>query len=116
MHEPSQRSDLLNVSVVPEAPYLFLALRGELDLCSVKDLPRDDYASREDLTTVLVDLGGLRFCDLSGLRALQSLLRTHEAQGRTVEVVRATPFMWRLMRMCGITYRLDRAHRADIAV
>lgn len=114
MHEPSPRPDLLHVSLVPEAPCLFLSLRGELDLCSVEDLPKDDYASRPDLKTVLVDLGGLRFCDLSGLRALQRLLMAHESQGRTVEIVRATPFMWRLMRMCGVGYRLHDAHRASI--
>ncbi len=107
MHEPSERPSLLKASLVPEAPCLFLDLRGELDLCSVKDLPWDRYSSRPDLTTVLVDLGGLTFCDLTGLRALMTFRRIHEAQGRSVVVVRAHPFIWRLMRLCGMTDRLE---------
>lgn len=107
MHELSEQPNLLKVSLVPETPCLFLDLRGELDLCSVKEMPRDDYSSRPDLTTVLVDLGGLTFCDVTGLRALLRFRRIHEAQGRTVVVVRANPFLWRLMRLCGITDRLE---------
>lgn len=106
MHESLPQPSLLNVSVVPESPCLFVDLRGELDLCSAKELALDDYASRPDLTTVLVDLGELAFCDGTGLRALLRLRRIHEAQGRSVVVVRAHPFMWRLMRICGITDQL----------
>lgn len=107
MHEQSQRPNLLEVSLVLEPPYVFLDLRGELDLCSVKEVPRDEYSSRGDLTTVLVDLGELTFCDLTGLRALLAFRRIHEAQGRSVTVVRARPFIWRLMGLCGITDRLE---------
>ena len=59
MYKSSERTSLLKVSLVPEAPCLFLGLRGELDLCSVKEVPRDEYSSRPDLTTVLVDLGDI---------------------------------------------------------
>ena len=107
MHDPSERPSLLKASLVPEPPCLFLDLRGELDLSSVMDVPRDEYSLRPDLTTVLVDLGELTFCDLTGLRALLKFRRIHEAQGRSVVVVRARPFTWRLMRLCGITDRLE---------
>lgn len=107
MHDPSERPSLLKASLVPEPPCLFLDLRGELDLSSVREVPRNEYASRPDLTTVLVDLGELTFCDLTGLRALLTFRRIHEAQGRSVVVVRARPFTWRLMRLCGITDRLE---------
>jgi anti-anti-sigma factor len=116
MHELSETPNLLKVSLVAESPCLFLDLRGELDLCSVKEMPRDDYASRPDLTTVLVDLGGLTFCDVTGLRALLTFRRIHEAQGRTVVVVRAHPFLWRLMRLCGLTDRLEFARPATAPV
>ena len=116
MHEQSERTSLLKVSLVPEAPCLFLELRGELDLCSVKEVPLDGYPTRRDLTTVLVDLGGLTFCDVAGLRALLSFRRIHEAQGRSVVVVRATPFIWRLMRLCGMTDRLEFARRESAPV
>jgi len=107
MPMPSQRPSLLQVSLVPESPCLFLSLRGELDLSSVDEVPRDDYFDRPDLTTVLIDLGDLAFCDVTGLRALVTFRRLQEAQGRSVAVIRANAFIWRLMRLCGITDRLD---------
>jgi len=116
MHEPSQEASLLKVSLVAESPCLFLDLRGELDLCNAKEVPRDDYSSRPDLTTVLVDLGGLTFCDLTGLRALLTFRRIHEAQGRSVVVVRAHPFIWRLLRLCGLTDLLEFARPATAPV
>lgn len=106
MREPLPQPDLLKVSLVTDPPCLCLRLRGELDLCSAGEVPRDDYCSRPDLTTVLVDLRELTFCDATGLRALLRFSRIHEAQGRSVAVVRARPYMWRLMRLCGITDRL----------
>jgi anti-anti-sigma factor len=69
-------------------------------------MPRDDWSARTDLTTVLVDLRELTFCDAAGLSALLSFSRIHEAQGRSVAVVRATPLVRRLMRVCGVTDRL----------
>jgi len=105
----------LKASLVVESPCLFLDLGGELDLCSVNQLPREDYSSRPDLDTVLIDLGELTFCDLTGLRALLTFRRIHQEQGRTVVVVRATPFIWRLMRLCGITDRLEFARPAVAA-
>ena len=107
MHQWSEQPSLLQVSLDIESPCLFLCLRGELDLCSVQEVPRDEYPSRRDLTTVLVDLGELTFCDGSGLRTLLKLRAIHQAQGRSVVVVRAKPFLWRLMRLCGITDRLE---------
>lgn len=113
MHDRSQRPSLLKVSLVPDTPYLFLALCGELDLSSVNEVPRDDYSSRPDLTTVLVDLGELTFCDVTGLRALRTFRRIHEAQGRSVAVVRANPFIWRMMRLCGMTDGLEFARAVN---
>lgn len=116
MYKPSQRPGLLKVSLIPESPILFLALRGELDLSSVDEVPKDAYASRPDLTTVLVDLGELAFCDVTGLRALVEFRREQEAHGRTVSIVRANPFIWRLLSLCGLTDRLDFERSADTTV
>jgi anti-anti-sigma factor len=116
MYEQPEQPSLLKVSLALESPCLFLDLRGELDLANIHEVPLDAYASRPDLTTVLVDLGELTFCDLSGLRALLNFRRIHEAQGRSVVVVRATPFVWRLMRLCEITDRLESARPAGAPV
>jgi anti-anti-sigma factor len=112
MQELPQQPDLMKASLIIESPCIFLDLSGELDLCTARDVPRDAYASRPDLTDVLIDLGELTFCDLSGLRALLTFARIHEAQGRSVVVVRATPFVWRLLRLCGLTDRLRAAQPA----
>jgi anti-anti-sigma factor len=115
MQQPSQRPDILKVSLVPEPPCLFLDLRGELDLSSVSQMPRDEYAGRPDLTTVLVDLGELTFCDATGLRALMAFRRIHAAQGRSVSVVRGNPFIWRLLDLCGVTDQLESVRAAEAA-
>ena len=104
--EQTGRSNLMNSSLIAFPPCLCLSLRGELDLATAGDLPQETFSSRRDLTTVLVDLGDLTFCDASGLRALLAFARRHRAYGRSVVVVRATPLMWRLMRLCGVTDRL----------
>ena len=115
MQEPSQQPSLCTVSLVPEPPCLLLALCGELDLSSAKEVPWDVYPSRPDLTMVLIDLGELTFCDLTGLRALMAFRRIHQEQGRSVAVVRANPFIWRLMRLCEVTDRLEYARPANPA-
>lgn len=69
-------------------------------------MPPDDYSTQLDLTTVLVDLGELTFCDVTGLRALLAFRRVHEEQGRSVTVVRTNRRVLRLMRLCGDTDRL----------
>lgn len=112
MHQPSQRPSIFEVSLALEPPCLFLDLRGELDLCSAKQMPRDAYPSRPDLTTVLVDLGELTFCDVAGLSALLDFRRIHEAQGRSVSFQRPSPFIYRLMRLCGVTERMEPARSA----
>ena len=107
MHEPSQLPSMLKASLVLESPCLFLDLRGELDLCTVREIPRDEHSSRWDLTTVLVDLGELTFCDVTGLRALLAFRRIHAAQGRSVTVVRASRPVRRVMLLCGVTDHLE---------
>jgi anti-sigma B factor antagonist len=109
MHEPSQRTNFMRVTLASEPPCLFLDLRGELDLCSAKEVPLDGFVSRRDLTTVIVDLGGLTFCDVTGLRTLRALRRIHEAQGRSVVFMGASPFIGRLMRLCGLADRREPA-------
>lgn len=115
MSDSTQRPTYLHVSLVPDHSSLFLTLRGELDLCSARQLPRDAYALRWDIKTVRIDLAELEFCDSAGVRALLAFRRIHEAQGRTVTIVRANPFIWRLLELCGVSDHLATAHRAASA-
>ena len=107
MPDLSPTPNYLDVSLVAETSCLFLHLRGELDLCSAQEVPQEDFSSRWDLTTVLVDLGEVTFLDGAGIRALLAFRRIHESQGRAVTIVRATPFIWRLLRLCGISDQLE---------
>lgn len=114
MHEPSQPIGVFDfeVALVPDPPYLSLGLRGELDLFTARRMPRDPYSSRPDLTSVLVDLGGLTFCDVAGLSALLAFRRLHEAQGRSVSIIGANPCIRRLMHLCGVKNRPESARLA----
>lgn len=116
MFEPTQRTSLLDVSLDSEPPCLFLKLRGELDLSSAALVPLDEHRSRRDLTMVLVDLGELTFCDVTGFRALLAFRTIHEAQGRPVTLARANLLIWRLMGICGITDRLEYVGPANTLV
>ena len=106
MRHQSPVPSLVTASLVPEPPCLFLDLRGELDLSCVNEVPLDGYFSRPDLRTVLIDAGELTFCDVAGLRTLLDFVEIHEAQGRSVAVVRASRALRRLIRLCGVTDRL----------
>jgi anti-sigma B factor antagonist len=110
MLDSSRRPTYLHVSFVPDHAHLFLTLRGELDLWTARQLPREAHAMRPDLGSVRIDLGELEFCDSAGIRALLAFRRIHERQGRTVTIVRATPTVWRLLEMCGVTDHLVVEH------
>lgn len=116
MHQPSQRPTIFEVSLAPEPPCLFVDLRGELDLYSAREMPMEPYAGQPDLTTVLIGLGELTFCDVAGLSALLTFCRLHEAQGRTVSISGASPFIRRLMRLCGVAHRLEPVRAASAAL
>jgi len=116
MPDTSQRPTYLQVSLVPDHSSLFLSLHGELDLCSSRQLPRDAFAGRWDIRTVRIDLGDLEFCDCAGVRALLAFRRIHAAQGRSVEIVRATPFIWRLLDLCDVSDHLEVSRSSATAV
>ena len=116
MHQPSQRPSIFEVSLAPEPPCLFVDLRGELDLYSAREMPLELYAGQTDLTTVLIGLSELTFCDVAGLSALLTFCRLHEAQGRTVAISGASPFIRRLMRLCGVAHRLEPVRAAGAAL
>lgn len=106
MHDTTSRAAQLTTSLTVSSPCLCLRVQGELDLHTADQLLEDGYPVRPDLTTVLVDVGDVTFCDSAGIKALLALSERERAYGRSVVVVRATPFIWRLMRLCGVTDRL----------
>lgn len=61
-------------------------LAGELDVAGVPTLDRDVHVTRADATPVLVDLGGVTFCDVVGARELLRMLDRLEDDAATVSV------------------------------
>ena len=116
MYQLSQQPNLLKVAMTLAPPCLFVSLSGELDVCSVREVPHDPCPGQPDVMAVLLDLGRLTFCDLTGLRGLLTFARHQRAQGRTVEIVRANPAVRRLMLMCQVTDARECPHVADVAV
>lgn len=116
MHVTTALPAHLTTSLTANAPCLCLRVRGELDLSTADQLLEADYPVRPDLTTVLIDLGDVTFCDSAGITALLKLSARQREQGRSVVVVRATPFVWRVMQMCGVTERLTPRRLEEVLV
>jgi anti-anti-sigma factor len=80
-------------------PVLRVSLWGELDLASA-----DVFDSLFDLETggierVVLDLGALTFCDVSGVNALTGLQSFHRCHGRAATFTAVLPQVERLMAL-----------------
>lgn len=91
----------VHISLGVEPPFLTVRLRGELDLSNVDDLREHTHLDRRDLTTVLLDLGGLTFCDGEGLRALLRFREAHVTRGRRFAATHIHPRVRQVMEICG---------------
>jgi len=91
-----------HVAVSSEPPLLILELSGELDMSTARCLPPSSHLTRRDVKRVLLDLSGLKFCDVAGLRALLALRHAHVSQGRHFAAIRIPPRVRRVMDLCGI--------------
>ncbi|WP_413812515.1 STAS domain-containing protein [Streptomyces sp. OE57] len=78
-----------------------VAVSGELDLVTAAEVRQPLQRAVGENCVVVIDLGGLRFCDCTGLSALLAAART--AQAGDVELrLRAVPhFLARILRLSG---------------
>jgi anti-anti-sigma regulatory factor len=83
---------LLNVALVPAPDQVVVRVTGEADLSS-SGLLGDALAQAGGLGTrqVVVDVGAVRFWDLSGLYALTGFTAKLAAEGRACRIVGAPP-------------------------
>jgi anti-sigma B factor antagonist len=97
--------DKFRIEVVPEPPGVGLRLYGEVDLSSV-DLIRDamEQVTAEPVPFVVLDLGGVTFFAVCGLRALVAAHNAVEADGGRLLVRKLPPCVRRLVSLS----RLDR--------
>jgi anti-anti-sigma factor len=100
-----------HVAVSSRPPLLVLELSGELDVSTARCLPQPSRLPRRDVRSVLLDLSGLKFCDVAGLRALLALRHAHVSQGRHFAAIRIPPRVRRVMDLCGIDDSLTAGRR-----
>jgi anti-anti-sigma factor len=79
---------------------------GELDLYSVIAVRMALAARPEDCRTVVLDFGGLTFCDTSGMRLVVETMQDLDARGVRFSIVRGGPDVQRLFALSRLEHRL----------
>lgn len=82
-------------------------IRGEIDLVTAERLHRLVRAAigGGGRTHVLLDLGGVTFCDAQGLSALVRIANDAQATGGELTLTRIPPATARLLRLTGLDRR-----------
>ncbi len=89
---------------------------GELDLYSVTGVRTALAACPEDCRTVVLDFGGLTFCDTSGMRLVLETRQDLDAKGVRFALVRGTPDVQRLFALARLEDRLPFFDGLDAAL
>ena len=106
---PPVRPDHLEVEAFTHRRTALVALRGELDLVTVSKVAEVLDGLEPQATGVrhvVLDLRGLTFMDLPGLRELMRQNEYARSNRHNLAVVRGTPAINRLMKLTGIDDRL----------
>ena len=82
-------------------PDLNVRLRGEIDLACADLLEAVTHVELDGVSRVNIDLSGLEFADLAGLRALLAFRGRHVAGDREVTLSAAQPAVRRLFELAG---------------
>ena len=86
--------------------YQVVSVAGELDIATAEQAYTYISGVIDDRTApVSVDLGGVTFCDASGLGVLARIARHARQAGRQLRLTSARPSLMKIMRITG----LDRA-------
>jgi anti-anti-sigma factor len=102
-------SDHLEVEARKHRRTALVALRGELDLVTVSKVAEvlDDLRPQPDgVRHVVLDLRGLTFIDLPGLRELIKQNEFARSNGHNLAVVRGTAPVQRLLALTGVDEQL----------
>jgi anti-sigma B factor antagonist len=80
-----------------------VAVAGELDISSVEEVRRvTEGALRENPETLMLDLGGLTFCDSSGIHLVLDTDRRASAQGVRFRVIAPHGSARRTFEICQV--------------
>ena len=95
-----------SVSAVPGDEYL--VAEGDIDLMTAPTLAAAiEAAERAGVPRLTVDMGGVTFIDVSGLRVLLSGARRAQAAGRRLAVARPNHMVRRLLELTAIDQTLE---------
>ena len=96
------QTDLI-VSVQGRGPSIVLEVDGELDLASAPQLKRAlEQAWRNAPEEIVIDLGKLRFMDMSGLRVLLSARQRAERRGTELVLTNVGDSIRRVLTLAGV--------------
>ncbi|MGJ5751569.1 anti-anti-sigma factor [Streptomyces puniciscabiei] len=102
--------DTLHVAVQPTGPgRCRVTVAGDLDVVSAPDVRDTLRSALADHRSVVVDCGGLTFCDCTGLSALLAAARTAKASGRDLRLCAVPHPLARLLRLthAGSAFTID---------
>lgn len=92
----------LNVSVRGRGPSIVVEVDGELDMASAPQLEEAlDRAWRDAPDTIVLDLGNLRFMDMSGLRLLLGASQRAEERGTEFTLTNVRDSIRRVLTLVG---------------
>src|SRR3954469_14619772 len=96
------------VSCSETEPNARLELRGELDMSSAPVLARKlDSVAGQHPKEILLDLGGLSFMDVTGLRTILDAARRARRDGGAVVIANPMPHIVRLLELTAIDQSLE---------
>ena len=100
---------LLTLTTSHEQEAVRVSLAGELDLSSALTFDEELRRIEDDAAepTLLLDLGGLKFMDSTGLRLIVSAHQRAVRAGRRLVIVGTTGAIRRIFRLTGMLDRLD---------
>lgn len=90
-------------SLTSDDGYQVVRVSGELDIATAQQA----FSYLSDVidhgqTPVNVDLGGVTFCDASGLSVLARIANHAREKGRQLRLISARPHLLRIMRITGL--------------
>jgi anti-sigma B factor antagonist len=100
---------LLTLTTSEEVDAVRVALSGELDLSSALTFDEELRRIEEtaDPNTLVLDLGGLKFLDSTGLRLILSAHVRAARRGRKLRIVAGSKAVRRIFQLTGVFDRLD---------
>lgn len=111
--DTDQAADAFAVETLPDRERVIVAPRGELDIATVGRVVAEmDALVRSDFANLVIDLRGVRFMDVAGLRLVRTQARRPDAN---VELIDGPPAVSRLFDLARVRSELPFLSAREIA-